>query len=90
MVGAFPLFPFSREVPMVQETPKRRPGRPIKPVEPVKQVEHVEQVEPVVKKSKFPDDVRIGMDADEYAKFITFPDGHEYKVDKGVIVERIR
>lgn len=78
---------------MVQETPKRRPGRPIKPVEPIKQVEPVEQVEPVVetvKTSKFSDDVRIGMDADEYAKFITFPDGHEYKVDKGVIVERIR
>lgn len=69
----------------VEHTPpaKRGPGRPRKTEE---------KAEPNPEaKSKFPADERVGQSVDNPAwTGITFPDDREYRVENGVIVERIR
>lgn len=83
---------------MTEETQpaKRRPGRPRKVVEPAAEpvAEHVEHAEPAVlpaPKAALPGDDRIGQRVDDPRwTGITFEDNREYRVENGVIVERVR
>jgi hypothetical protein len=71
---------------MIEETPKRPRGRPRKDAppyvyQPVEQPKHAKPAGPV--------DPRIGEEVDATTKFITFPDGAEYRAENGRLVERV-
>lgn len=74
---------------MVEETPKRRGRPPRKIVDTA--TDQLEQAKPVVVAAApaVPADERIGEKVDPRAKFIS-ADGREYRVEDGVIVERVR
>lgn len=73
---------------------KRSPGRPrktpaVKPA-PAAESEPVKVVESEPAKPKFPSDERIGKPVDDLRwTEIGFDDGRSYRIENGVIVERI-
>lgn len=62
---------------VAEETPKRGPGRPRK------------AAEPAAPRATAATDKRIGTLADETATQVGFEDGAQYRVEEGVLVERL-
>lgn len=74
--------------------PKRGPGRPRKVAAATPQAE-VEAAPPAdawktPESPKFPPDERIGQHFDSGYSAVVFPDDRQYRIENGVIVERVR
>jgi hypothetical protein len=82
--------------PPVEQPAKRRPGRPRKNPAPAEAsatpdtvAAEVAPAKPAKPAPKDPSDERIGQEVDGGYTSIVFPDGAQYRVEDGVIMEKV-